>query len=274
MTIRETDMLAAQLRAADPIAGADLDAAAIQDALDDIGTAIVQRTRASSRRRLRPRPVVLIAAALLVLGVGGATAAGLFVNAHTGRYPKHAWEVKAGGPGEALNVAGTNFRQVAAQVTADIRFPAGYAAWRSWVFSTVSPEAQTCPGGSTNHCISTVSTGALRGWVAMGAFCAWTVDWRQAMAAGARARAVTDAAVIGSAPRWSAVRAQDPRLFGWMTAYLPAVAAGDRGRVDNLLASGTYGNNCWSADPAFARRIDSLRDPGSAYLTFLDRGRA
>lgn len=275
-TPRNQAELVVLLRAADPVGDAGLRDSRLDAALDELGQSIIVRAPARPARRPQPRArrIALIAVLALVLAVGGATAAGWFINAHTGRYPRHAWEVTAGGPGEALNVAGTNFRSVAAQVTADIRFPARYASWRGWVFSTVSPGAQTCPSGSTRGCISTVTTGALRGWVAMGAFCAWTVDWRQSVRAGRLTQAAADARMIASAPAWSAVRGERPILFSWILPYLPAVAAGDRARVDALLASGTYGNRCWSADPAFARRIDSLRHPGGAYLAFLDRGRS
>jgi hypothetical protein len=280
-TPRDAAGVDALVAAADPLAATDLRTTTIEAALDDLGLAILQHAPSSSSRRRRPRarPVALIAVLVLGLGVAAAGAAALFVNAHTGRYPRRAWEVQAGGPGEALNVAGTNFRQVAAQVTADIPFPAGYGDWRGWVVSTVSPSAQTCPGASTRSCVTTVSVGALRGWVAMGSFCAWTVDWRQALRAGDVARARRDAGVIGGVLDWRAVRAEDPRpaagsLFGWILPYLPAVGAGQLSRVDALLTSGADGNRCWSADPGFARRIDSLKDPGAAYLAFLDRGRS
>ena len=109
-----------------------------------------------------------------------------------------------------------------------------------------------------------VSTGALRGWFAASAFCAWVQDWRQATISGDAKAADGAAETIAAAPRWKAVTAEDPNpspsapndpgaqpgtLFGWMLPYRDAVLAGDRERVEQLLVSGYGDGRCWLADP-------------------------
>ena len=103
-----------------------------------------------------------------------------------------------------------------------------------------------------------VSTGAVRGFFAMSAFCAWVYSWRDAMLAGDQDIAQQAAAEIGAASGWNAVRAEDQHLtagplhdtrfglqgghslFGWFLPFQHAVARGDIATVERLIAS-NYG---------------------------------
>jgi hypothetical protein len=252
------------LRAGDPIHGRVPASSGVETALELIGAAIVGQPRRQRRRRLARTPRASLAFAATILSLAGAAAATtLFVNAHTGQYPKNRAEVRMGGPGEYLNVNGTNFRQVALLVSDGVPYPAGYATWREWVVRMYGGP-QPCPPASPRGCKMEVSTGALRGWFAMSAFTAWVVDWREAMLAGDQARAVRDAQAIGGALRWNAVTAEDPHpsisvpgdmgtthttLFGWMIPFIHAVHAGDRPRVDALILSARYGGNFHTYPP-------------------------
>jgi hypothetical protein len=90
--------------------------------------------------------------------------------------------------------------------------------------------------------------------------------WREADIAGRPAAVAQAAAMIAAAPGWSAVTAEDPdpdasvpgdlgtktyTLFGWMLPYRDAVLAGDRARVEKLLAfnygDAWLGDHAWSA---------------------------
>ena len=202
-------------------------------------------------------------ALVLVLGVGIAAGSGLF-SAHTGLYPTKP-EVAMGGPGEALDPAAPDFREVALQVASDIPYPTAYAAWRDFL---ITDEIHTDAGAGL------VSTGALHGWFAASAFCAWVRSWRDAQLASDAAGVTRAAQVIAAAPGWKAVTDEDPNpnpsvqgdggfmqytLFGWMLPYRDAVLAGDRARVDHLLETG-YGDKCWTSDPGWRRQLTLHRD--------------
>lgn len=247
------------LRAADPLAPGSLDGDRLDRALDAVGAAIVARSvrRVSSRRRrwfATPRGILAIGAAVLAIG-GAAAGARLFINAHTGVHPK-GWEIKAGGPGEALNIAGTNFRQVALQLASDIPYPAGYSSWRNWVV-TVAASSQACTAGSPRGCKTMVSSGTLRAGFAESAFCAWVYDWRQAKLSADGPSAGRAARVIDDASSWTAVVALDPHpsasppytnprrhgqmtIFGWLLPFRRAVINGDMSLVNQMLAA-NYG---------------------------------
>jgi hypothetical protein len=187
-----------------------------------------------------------------IVGVGVATAAGVF-HARTGVFPSTT-EIPIGGPGEELNPAAPDFRGVALQLASDIPYPGGYESWRDLV---ITREIRSADGGVE-------TTGALRGYFAASAFCAWVQDWRQATGAGDSIQAKQAATAIAAAPGWNAVTAEDPHpspsaandpgaetgtLFGWMLPYRDAVLAGNVSRVDRLLASGYGDGKCWLADP-------------------------
>jgi hypothetical protein len=237
----------------------------IETALNELGAAIAGSPRPAPRRprpraRIsRPRAALVLAAAVLVIGAGVATGAGVF-SAHTGRYPTKA-ERAMGGPGEALNPAAPDFRAVALKVASDIPYPSGYVSWREFL---ISNEIRFADDGVLE------STGALHGWFAASAFCAWVQSWRQASIAGDREATALAARTIAQAPQWKAVTAEDPHadpsapndpgaetgtLFGWLLPYRDAVLSGNRARVEQLLASGFGDGKCWSSDPAWMAQV-------------------
>lgn len=240
------------VRQLDPIGGADIATPGIEEAFGELAHAIVLQP--SARRAPRSRLKLAFAAAIVaaIVGVGVATAAGVF-HARTGIFPSTT-EIPIGGPGEELNPAASDFRDVALKLSADIPYPNGYAAWRDLV---ITREIRTADGGLE-------TTGALRGYFAASAFCAWVDDWQQATSAGDSPAAQQAATTIAAAPAWSAVTAEDPdpnpsaandpgaetgTLFGWFLPYRDAVLAGDSGRVDHLLATGYGDGKCWLANP-------------------------
>jgi hypothetical protein len=250
------------LAAIDPVKRSVVDSPAVASALDDLGAAVTGRSRSPhaggrrGRRMRRPRAVIVLG--LAVIAVGSAVAAGAVLSAHTGSFPTKAEEAM-GGPGEALNPAAPDFREVAFQVASDIPYPAGYESWRDFL---ISDEIRT--GGD-----GLVSTGALHGWFAASAFCGWVHTWRQAELAGDAGAAARAAQVVSEAPGWKAVTDEDAHpdpsvtgdggstrysLFGWMLPYRAAVLAGDRAHVEDLLASG-YGDKCWTSDPQWREQM-------------------
>jgi hypothetical protein len=284
---RTTDGVDESLEAADPVDRSLLVGERIESALNDIGTAVTARSRREPavRRRwiARPRTVLLVGAAVVVTSAAVASAAVL--SAHTGRFPTKA-EQAMGGPGEALNPAAPDFRDVAIEVASDIPYPAGYEAWRDFL---ISDEIRTADGGVG-------STGALHGWFAASAFCAWVQTWRQADLAGDVGTAARAAQVVSEATGWKAVTDEDPHpdpsipgdggttqssLFGWMLPYQEAVLVGDRARVEHLLAFG-YGDKCSTSDPDWRAQMAAHPEWGTfsrgrlarEYERFLASGRS
>jgi hypothetical protein len=271
------------LRAADPVRPVALAEDGVEAALDEIAAAIVARPRRlpdpeRSRRLVGSRTALLLGAAVLVIGASVATATVL--SARTGRFPTKA-ERRMGGPGEYLNPAAPDFRTAALQVAADIPYPEGYESWRNFLIKDWTTED------------AMISSGALHGWFAASAFCAWVHTWRQARLAGDGAAAAEATQEISKAPSWKAVTDEDPHpdpsvpgdlgstkytLFGWMLPYREAVLAGDRSRVDHLLVAG-YGDKCWTSDPGWRALLAARRWRGSEkaterlYLQFLARER-
>ncbi|HMI99008.1 MAG TPA: hypothetical protein VK488_04150 [Gaiellaceae bacterium] len=289
------------MEACDPVERSGLAGEGIEGALEEIGAAITNRPAPSpraTRRRGRRRTVLVVAATMLAISATVATAAVVF-SAHTGLFPTKA-EQAVGGPGEALNPAAPDFRAVALQIASDIHYPNGYASWRDWVLQTqVASSGVGGPGGSESPFpAGLVSTGALHGWFAASAFCAWVQSWRQASIAG-DANATTQAAqTIAQAPRWRAVTDEDPHpdpsaandpgavsgtLFGWMLPYRDAVVAGDRARVEHLLATGYGDGKCWLSDPLWMAQVRthgdawgrlSQKELAQKYKQFLASGRS
>lgn len=267
------------VRAHDPVGAASLQSERLDGALDALGASIVSRPGPApqsrgSRWRWSPAPrgVFALAATTLTLAGGALAATRLFVNADTGRYPTTAWERRAGGPGEELKLAGTNFRQVALQASAGISYPPEYGAWRTWLITVAdSTPYQSCPAGSAHSCTVEVSTGVLRGGFAQSAFCAWVYDWRAARTGGRSAEATRAVRVVDGALSWPAVRALDPHpnakppytgpdrrgsktIFGWMLPYRAAVRQGDLSMIDQLIAANYGGSGCASVAPPAGSR--------------------
>ena len=267
---RVRDGLAASLEACDPVEPSSLRAEPIESALDELADGIAERPRPPLRsrrpRRIRgPRAALLVGAAVVAVGAG--IASGALSSAHTGRYPTKA-ERAMGGPGEALNPAASDFHAVALRLASDIPYPHGYESWREFVLSGEIRSADDA---------ALVSSGALHGWFAASAFCAWVRAWRDADVAGDARSAARAARIVSEAPTWKAVSAEDPHpapsvrgddprsttytLFGWMLPYRSAVLAGDRTAVERLLASG-YGDKCWTSDPAWRAQLAAHPDWG------------
>jgi hypothetical protein len=249
------------LEACDPVDRAALSRDGVERALDEIGAAITARSRRSSPATWRPRlarrrTALIVGAAVVALGAAVASAAVL--SAHTGLFPTKAEEAM-GGPGEALNPGAPDFRDVALEVASDIPYPAGYESWRDFL---IADEIRTADGGVE-------STGALHGWFAASSFCAWVQTWRQADLASDVGTAARAAQMVSEATGWKAVTDEDPHpnpsvpgdggstqftLFGWMLPYQDAVLAGDRARVEHLLAFG-YGDKCSTSDPDWRAQL-------------------
>jgi hypothetical protein len=277
------DDLETLLRLANPVPREAIECSGVEHTLDQMGSAIGARSTAKvgpDRRRSRVRlRTGMIAAAVLVATATVAAAAAL--SAHTGQFqptrqqiadasPSDAAsmqsELNMGGPGEFLDPAAPDFRDVALQVASDIPYPPGYESWRDFL---ISDEIRTSDG-------ATESSGALHGWFAASAFCAWVQDWRQAQISGNASAAARAAQVISEAPGWKAVRDEDPNpstsvpgdmgthysLFGWMLPYRHAVLAGDLAGVESLLASG-YGDKCWTSDPDWRVQLAAHPDWGT-----------
>jgi hypothetical protein len=256
------------LERSDPARRSDLGSEAIGGALDEIGAAITSRPGGAPRRRSigGRRTVLVVAAAIVAICAGVATGA-VLLSAHTGLFPTKA-EQAVGGPGEALNPAARDFRAVALRVASDIPYPDRYRSWRDFL---ISREIRFADGGGLE------STGALHGWFAASAFCAWLQDWRQERIAGNEIAAAHAAQLISAAPGWKAVTDEDPHpdpsaandpgaesgtLFGWMLPYRDAVTAGDRARVEHLLATGYGDGKCWSSDPDWMAQQRAHREWG------------
>jgi hypothetical protein len=238
----------------DPVDPAALAAPGIEEAVGQLARSIATQPRPTLGRSSRSRLKLALGAVVVVavIGAGVATAAAV-LHARTGIFPSST-EVPIGGPGEELNPAAPDFRSVALKLSADIPYPGGYESWRDLV---ITREIQTSDGGLE-------TTGALRGYFAASAFCAWVQDWRHATTGGDTSEAATAAQAIAAAPAWKAVTAEDPHpnpsaandpgaetgtLFGWMLPYRDAVLSGDGNRVDHLLAAGYGDGKCWLADP-------------------------
>jgi hypothetical protein len=260
-----TEDLEILLRRQDP--ARSLRAERVETALDELGAAIAARPRPvpiRKRRIVKRRVLILVAAVVLALGATVAVASVL--TAHTGRYPTPADEAM-GGPGELLNPTAPDFRGVLRQISADIPYPPGYEYWRDFF---ISDEVRT-DAGETD---TLVSTGAIHGWLAASAYCAWIQSWRQADLRRDTAAAARAKAVIAAAPGWKAVTDEDPHpdasvpgddgsiqysLFGWMLPYRAAVLDGDRGAVEHLLAT-AYGSKCGVSDPDWRAELASHRE--------------
>lgn len=259
---QELDRVDRLMHAGDPIAAESLDAHGIQEAMDGIGTAITAHPRrAPIRRRRRPvahRRGLIVALAAMVV-IGGAAAASQVLSTYTGHYAK-GWQIKAGGPGEYLRMQAPNFCQAALKTSSDLPYPPGDSAWRPWVLITELqvPHVSSAGACASDNGATTVSTGAVHGFFAMSAFCAWVYAWRDAKAAHNPAAAERAAETIDVAPRWKAVIAEDPHptagplhrtphgldgdksIFGWFLPFRRAVLSGDTATVNELIAS-NYG---------------------------------
>ena len=270
---RQVDSSLALLRRGDPIATAHMPEE-VEAALDAVAREITRRPRRVMRRRSSARVKLTIVASALVVLSGGVATAAVVLRAHTGLFPSKS-EMPIGGPGEELNPAASDFRSAALAAASDIPYPDGYASWREWVLTVQTPTAGDKAPGDATFPAGLVTSGALRGWFAASAFCAWVQIWRQTTITGDAEAADRAAETIAGAPKWKAVTAEDPNpspsapndpgarpgtLFGWMLPYRDAVLAGDRERVEQLLAAGYGDGRCWLADPDWMAQLQRHSD--------------
>jgi hypothetical protein len=286
----DVDRLDRMLQACDPIGGRVPDGAGMAAAFDSMSALIVSEPRRAPRLRrfaTRHRAALAgIAAALLGSGVAVA-ATDLFVPTHTHQYPPQGM-VTGGGPGELLNVDGTNFRRVALQISSDVPYPPGFESWRQSVISSEYENQQhACPPGSPRGCMPKVPSGQLHGAFAASAFCAWVLAWRHDKGTGRRAAAASDARVISGALGWKAVTDWDPHPsmsvlgdggtthpseFGWMIPFIQAVGSGDVARVDKAIVNdaGYGGQFAWWVNTGMGLNL-GLNLVGRSLLGYLDR---
>ena len=190
---REDDRFDRTLRACDPIRGRVPAGAGIAAAFDLMSALISSEARRAPqrwRRRSRPRAAVAGVVAFALLGAGASVAARqLFVPTGTHEYPPKGMIV-GGGPGEILNMAGTDFRRIALKISSDIPYPAAYGAWRDSVIS-MGYEVQCLPRAGSGRCQWTprVPAGALHGAFEASAFDAWVLAWRHDTMTGRHAAA-------------------------------------------------------------------------------------
>jgi hypothetical protein len=263
--------IARLLTASDPAARLAPTAPGLDHALDALGAAIAAAPVSAPGSRRPSRPLVAVGLAVVAILVGVGVATGGILSARTGIIQPPS-EVPIGGPGELLNPAAPDFRSVALQIGSDVPYPSGDASWRERVVTLADD-----PNGL-------ISSGALHGEFAMSAFCAWVRDWDKAVGADDEAEAATAAATIAQAPSWKAVAAEDPHpdpnavndpgaetgtIFGWLLPYRAAVLAGDRARVEHLLATGYGDGRCWlyAGDPPPQAGQPRARHSGSTSPT-------
>ncbi|WP_166134786.1 hypothetical protein [Nocardioides ochotonae] len=177
---------------------------------------------AVGRRRRGWKVVVAgVVAAALVGGAGAATAEVL--SARTGEFPADAEAIELGGPGEYLDPEAPDFSDVLDEVSADIDFPSAESRDRAlgWELTNYSD-------GSG----ATVSTGAIRLWMAGHALCSWTDTWAAALRTGDTATQHEAAQVVLDARTWPAITDTDPDLaneseFDWLPELERAIEAAD-----------------------------------------------
>jgi hypothetical protein len=179
--------------------------------------------------------------AAFVVAAGGAAAAAEFITTHTGK-TLTGWERDAGGPGEVLNMGGTDRQEVFSGLVGEVPFPDQESRDRAlaMLLKPVGPNAS-------------ISSSAANGQVADVAICAWSDAWAGAVTSGDAQRAARDADVLRSALSWSAVRTLDdqpsmtgyrsdqgrqvPTRFGHLQGVVDAIDAGSVAAARDALAS-------------------------------------
>lgn len=152
------------------------------------------------RRRIRRVLAAVVAGAVLV---GGTAAAAEIYQARTGTFAVDAEDLELGGPGERLDPAAPDFGETLDEETRDIPFPDAESR-------AISRRDEVGYGLRDEPGTASVSTGALRWWVARAALCAWSNEYAAATTRGdaaARGRAAT---MLRGAPTWPAIVELDP----------------------------------------------------------------
>lgn len=185
------------------IEAAAAEAASGEVDLDATWERVARRIEAAPRHNRRRRAVAIVAASAVL--AGGGTAAAAAAGVFTARTGEFVSEQDAHGDvvgGEFLDPAGEDFPRVTLDETADIPFPSERARSISAQF-----QIDDHPAG-----MGEVSTGALRGFVANDAICAWSNAWARAVTEGDGAAARVAASALRGAEDWPAVKALDTRL--------------------------------------------------------------
>jgi hypothetical protein len=188
--------------------------------------------------------------------------------------------------GQVINVDGTDFRQVALQISSDVLYPRGYESWRNAVPRWDYQNQQDACMPPTLGCMPKMPVGELHGDFAATAFAAWVVDWRHDLMTGRAKAGARDARVISGALRWKAIQPEDPHprlsvpgdmgsthptAFGWMIPIIRAVGTGELTRVNQaILRDGSYGGQFWAWAAVGMGLRESPRYRASL-LTDLDR---
>jgi hypothetical protein len=166
------------------------------DAVQERRLNLIADRELAARRRRRATRLASAALAIAVAG-GGTAAAAEFISTRTGEHTS-GWEVDAAGPGEVLDLGGTDRRQVFDEVTADIPFPSGYESQRTWALGFFPAERD-----------SAITESTLRSWIAGNAVCTWADAWVAADDAGDVAARTTAAATLAAAVSWDDIRLRD-----------------------------------------------------------------
>jgi hypothetical protein len=210
------------------------------DALQERRLNLIADREMAARRRRRATRLASAALAIAVAG-GGTAAAAEYISTRTGEQTT-GWEVDAAGAGELLDLGGTDRRQVFEEVTADIPFPPGYEAQRTWALDFHSPETD-----------SRITESNLRSWMAANAVCTWADAWVAADDAGDVTARADAGETLAEAVSWDDIRLRDfpdavilesgERLsYRWWVRPL-AEAAGS-GNRQALLETVAYGAFC------------------------------
>jgi hypothetical protein len=191
------------------------------------------------------------------------------------------------GAGALINVDGTDFRQVALQISSDVPYPRRYGSWRNSVIPWEYRNQQdACGPGPVAGCMPKMPAVDLHGEFAASAFAAWVLDWRHAMVTGRTATAASDARVISGVLRWRAITAKDPHPrmsvpgdmgsshpseFGWMIPIIHAVGSGEPARVDRAIKRDEFNGGQFSLWVDVGLGIDRLSLVGQSLLSYLER---
>src|SRR3954466_13091889 len=196
---------------------------------------IADREKAARRRRRTSR-VASITPAVAVAGAGTAAAAE-FISTRTGEETT-GWEVGAAGPGELLNLGGTDRDEVFDEATADIPFPPGYEAQRASALNFYPRETD-----------SAITDSRLRAMVAGNAICTWADAWVAADDAGDAAARTSATTTLTAAVAWEDIRTSDipdaapiqgtdqrRSYWGWLPPLAEAAQDGDYQAVLDAVA--------------------------------------
>jgi len=234
------DDLDALIRSADPLALQPVGSVdpALTRLLQDLPREL-HAGRLPIWRRARPRTVIV---ATVALAAAGSVAAAGILSARTGTtVPDN--EVSMAGPGEFLRMDAPDFNAVVTQIAADIPFAPGSTLKTSEAWSSVQKR---------DNEPASVSTGALRGYVARSAGCSWVDYWATGDAA-ARAEAtrsvqalLASRAVLDVDPNPSVTGdlkddgRRGPTIFGPLAQYVQTMRSGDAALLKSQVSTAMW----------------------------------